>query len=235
MTQRSLLVGQTPNVIVRASGDVSVHGWDSDRVLANTESRWGLKVERRNESEIARIRARVGDHTLLDLRVDPLGRLKKNVRSEAIEVQIGGSGKVSVPLGSTVKVYAGKSVEVQDIRGSVTLYAGFNVHVRNVYTLVHVSAGGAIDFECEQVEGDDVKFTAGRDLRCYIRKLIDVRFMIDDLGGYWEAVLGDGRTKIRLKAGGDVTLVTDQELTGQPPYDVIGRVERPNAASSENG
>jgi hypothetical protein len=27
---------------------------------------------------------------------------------------------------------------------------------------------GAIDLECEQVEGDDVKFTAGRDLRRYI-------------------------------------------------------------------
>ena len=230
MTQRSLLVGQTPNVIVRAGGDVSVQGWDNDRVLADTDSRWGLKVERRSESEIARIRARVGDHTLLDVRVDPLGRLKKNVRGEATDVQIGGSGKVSVPLGSTVKVYAGKSVDVQDIRGRVTIYAGSDVRVRNVHTLVHVSAGGSIDFECEQVAGDDVKFTAGRDLRCYIRSLTDAKFMIDDLGGYWEATVGDGRTRILLKAGGDVTLVTDQELTGQPPYDVIGRVERPNAA-----
>jgi len=235
MTQRSLLVGQTPNVIVRTGGDVSVQGWGNDRVLAETDSRWGLKVERRSESEIARMRARVGDHTLLDVRVDPLGRLKKNVRSEAIEVQLGGSGKVSVPLGSTVKVYAGKGVEVQDIRGSVTLYAGANVRVRDVHTLVHVSAGGSIDFECEQVEGDDVKFTAGRDLRCSIRGLTDARFMIDDLGGYWEATIGDGRTRVRLKAGGDVTLVTDQRLTGQPPYDVIGKVERPNAASSQNG
>ncbi len=235
MTQRSLLVGQNPNVIVRAGGDVSVHGWDNDRVLANTESRWGLKVERRSESEIARIRARVGDVTLLDLRVDPLGRLKKNVRSEAIEVQLSGSGKVSVPLGSTVKVYAGKSVEVQDIRGSVTLYAGFNAHVRNVHTLVHVSAGGSVDFECEQVEGDDVKFTAGRDLRCSIRGLTDARVMVDDLGGYWEGIIGEGRTKVRLKAGGDVTLVTDQVITGQPPYNIIGKIERPNTTSSENG
>ena len=235
MTQRSMLAGRNPNVVVRAGGDVHIQGWDNDRVLADTDSRWGLKVERRSESEIARIRARVGDHTLLDVRVDPIGRLKKNVRSEAIEVQIGGSGKVHVPVDSHMKVYAGKSVEMQDIRGSVTLYAGFNVHVRNVRTLVHVSAGGSLDFECEQVEGDDVKFTAGRDLRCYIRGLTDARFMVDDLGGYWEAVVGDGRTKIRLKAGGDVTLVTDQVITGQPPYDVIGKIERPNTMSSETG
>ncbi len=235
MTQRSILAGQSPSVVIRAGGDVRVEGRDSDRVLADTDSRRGLKVERRSESEIGRARAKVGDRVLFDVRFTVRHPLKKEPLGEVIEVQIGSSGKVHVPRSSNVKVYTGKNAEVQDIQGSVTVYAGSDVRVRNVDTLVHVSAGGAIDFECEQVEGDDVKFTAGRDLRGYIRGLTDARFMIDDLGGYWEAVLGDGRTKIRLKAGGDVTLVTDQVITGQPPYDVIGKVERPNAASSENG
>ena len=70
------------------------------------------------------------------------------------------------------------------------------------------------------MEGDDVKFTAGRDLRCYIRSVTDATFMLDDLGGYWEGIIGEGRTKIRLKAGGDVTLVTDRDMTSRPPSDV---------------
>jgi hypothetical protein len=59
--------------------------------------------------------------------------------------------------------------------------------------------------------------------------------MIDDLGGYWEGIIGEGRTKIRLKAGGDVTLVTDRDMTSRSPSDVLGNVERPNAPDSENG
>jgi hypothetical protein len=58
--------------------------------------------------------------------------------------------------------------------------------------------------------------------------------MIDDLGGYWEAILGTGRTNIRLKSGGDVTLVTDQDVIGQPPYDTFGKIERPSVAGGEN-
>lgn len=235
MTQRSILAGRTPNVVIRAGGDVRVEGRDSDRVLADTESRWGLKVERRSESEIGRARAKVGDRVLFDVRLNVRNPLKKESLGEVIEVQIGGSGKVHVPRSSNVKVYTGKNAEVQDIQGSVTIYAGLDARVRGVHTLVLVSAGGSLDFECEQVAGDDVKFTAGRDLRCHIRNLTDARVMVDDLGGYWEGIIGEGRTKIRLKAGGDVTLVTDQVITGQPPYDVIGKVERPNAASSENG
>jgi hypothetical protein len=235
MTQRSILAGLTPNVIVRTGGDVSVHGWDSDRVQADTDSRWGLKVERRSESEIARIRAKVGDHVLLDVRVDPIGWLKTGASSQVIEVQLGGSGKVYVPAGSQVKVYAGKGAEAHDVRGHIAIYAGGDVRVRNVDTLAHVSAGGSIDFECEKVLGDEVKFTAGGDLRCHVRGLADATFMIDDLGGYWEATLGDGRTQVRLKASGDVTLVTHHDLTSQPPYDVIGKVERPGTAGGENG
>jgi len=121
MTQRSMLAGRNPNVVIRAGGDVRVEGRDSDRVLADTDSRWGLKVERRSESEIARARARVGDHVLFDMRLNVRNPLKKGPRGEVTEVQIGGSGKVYVPLGSDVTVYTGKNAEVQDIQGSVRL------------------------------------------------------------------------------------------------------------------
>ncbi len=233
MTQRSILAGPTPNVEIRASGDVSIEGWDSDRVQADADSRWGLKVERRSAAEIARARAKVGDHVLLDVRLKVKNPLKKDVRDEVTDVQIGRSGKVYVPLNSRVKVYADKSVDVQNIRGSVAVYAGRDVRIRNVHSLVHLSAGRSIDFECEEVEGDNVKFSAGRDLRCYIQSLTDARFMINDLGGPWEAVIGDGRTKIRLDSGGDVTLVTDRAIVSQSPYDTLGRIERPSQTGSE--
>jgi hypothetical protein len=235
MTQRSILAGQNPSVVIRAGGDVRVEGWDSDRVQADTDSRWGLKVERHSESQIARARAKVGDRVLFDVRFNVRRPLTKEPPGEVIEVQIGDDGTAHVPRNSHVKVYSGKNAEVQDIQGSVVVYAGLDGRVRGVHTLVHVSAGGSLDFECEQVAGDDVKFTAGRDLRCYIRSLTDARFMIDDLGGYWEAIIGEGRTKIRLKAGGDATLVTDRELTSRPPYDVLGKVEHPNTASEQSG
>jgi hypothetical protein len=234
MTQRSIQAGQTPTVIVRAGADVRIEGWDDDRVLADTESRWGLKVERRSESEIGRVRARVGERTLFDVPIDVAGLTKKNVRAEVTEVEIGGSGQVRVPLGSRVKVYAGKSVEVRSIQGSVAVYAGRDVRVGDVHTLAHVSAGGAVDLECETVEGDDVKIEAGRDVRCHIRGLADARFMINDLGDYWEGVVGDGRVKIRLKAGGDVTLVTDREVVAQPPHYILGNIQRPDDASGQD-
>jgi hypothetical protein len=200
MTQRSIPAGQTPDIIIRVGGDVTITGWDSDRVLANTDSRWGLKVERRGETT---------------------------------QVEIGGSGGVQIPTGSNVKIYAGKSTDVRNIRGNVTVYAGRDVRTRKVQTLVHASAGGAIDLECETVEGDDVKFSAGRDLRCYIRSLTDAKLMINDLGGYWEGVIGGGRIKLRLQAGGDVTVVTDQEVIAQPPHYVVGNIERPTEAGAE--
>jgi hypothetical protein len=153
---------------------------------------------------------------------------KKDADAEVTEVGIGSSGQVYVPVGSHVKVYAGKSVEVRDIRGDVAVYAGGDVHTRTVHMLVHATAGGAMDLECESVEGDEVKLSAGRDVRCYIRGLTDAKLMINDLGGYWEGVIGEGRTKVRLTAGGDVTVVTDQEVVPQPPDYVLGRVERPN-------
>jgi hypothetical protein len=154
--------------------------------------------------------------------------LKVKRRGDTIEVVIGGSGEVQVPLQSNVTVYAGQSVEMRNISGSATLYAGGHGYLRGVDTLVHAATGGALEIECERVEGHDIRCSAGRDLRCFIRDLSDAKLMIDDLGGYWEAVIGSGRTRIRLKAGGDITLVTDRSVVAQPPHYVLGKIERPD-------
>ena len=170
-------------------------GWEQERVLANSESRWGLKVERR------------GDKT---------------------EVQMGGSGEVFVPHGSSVTVYTSRSAEVRDVRGSVAAYAGGDVRVRNIGTLTHVAAGGTLDLDCETVEGKDAKFVAGRDLRFRMRAVADVRMVIKDIGGRWEAIFGKGSNRIQLKAGIDVTLVTDKEFKTPSLNIAIGRVEKPS-------
>jgi hypothetical protein len=57
--------------------------------------------------------------------------------------------------------------------------------------------------------------------------LTDAKLMVDDLGGYWAGVIGNGRTTIRLKAGGDVTLVTERTVIAQPPHYILGKIERP--------
>ncbi len=229
MTQRSIQAGATPTVIVKAGMNVQVEGWDEERVLASTEHKWGLKVERRSESALGHVRARakVGDRVLFDVSTDLLKRKKQDEPDDAIQVHVGGDAVVRVPYGSTVKVYAGRSVEVRDIRGSVTAYAGRDVLLRNVRTLVHVSAGRAMDLECETLAGENVKFSAGRDLRFYVRDLDNATIRVDDLGGDWEGVIGDGRRQIRLKAGGDVIVVTDRPIKGQPPDEPLGHIEPP--------
>jgi len=153
--------------------------------------------------------------------------LRKNVQGEAIEVQIGGDGHVRVPFGSDLTVYAGRSAEVRHIQSHVTATAGHDLSVRDVQVLVHAAAGGNLDIDCATLEGDEFKFGAGRDLRFYVHDLTDAKVMIKDLGSYWEAILGTGRLRIWLKAGGDVTLVTDQEVKAQPPQYMLGNIERP--------
>lgn len=49
MTTRTIIAGENPVVIIRAGGSARIEGSDSDRVTATTESRWGLKVERRGD------------------------------------------------------------------------------------------------------------------------------------------------------------------------------------------
>ncbi len=229
MTQRSIQAGKTPTVIVRASMDVQVEGWDAERVLASTEHKWGLQVERHGESALGHVRARakVSERVLFDVSTDLFKRKKQDVPDDAIQVKVGGDAVVRVPYGSTVQVYAARSVEVRDIRGSVTVYAGWDARLRNIHTLAHVSAGRAMDLECETLAGENIKFTAGRDLRFYVRDLSDATIIVDDLGGDWVGVIGDGRRQIRLKAGGDVTVVTDQPVKGQGPDEVLGHIESP--------
>ncbi len=111
--------------------------------------------------------------------------------------------------------------------------AGHDLSVQDVQTLVHAAAGGDLNIDCAVLGGDEFKFGAGRDLRFHVHDLDDAKVVIREAGTYWEAVLGSGRLKIWLNAGGEVTLVTDHEVKAQPPYYVLGNIERP-AASSEH-
>jgi hypothetical protein len=241
MTERSIQAGKSPTVIVRGGMDVRVEGWEDERVLASTQHKWGLKVERRGESAVGHVRARakVGDRVLFDFNADLIKpsyagkRKKKDVPEDAIQVQAGGDTVVRVPYGSTVKVYAGRSVDVRDIRNSVTAYAGRDVHLRGVHTTGHVSAGRAIDLDCETLAEDNAKFTAGHDVRFHVRELTDTTIRVDDIGGYWEGIIGGGQRQIRLKAGGDVTLVTDQEVRARSPNEALGRIEKPARGGNE--
>src|SRR5512136_2423143 len=110
MTQRSMLAGQTPTIVVGANGSVTVEGWESDRVQANTDSRWGLQIERRRAADIGRERARaaIGERVLFDVSFDnPFNRSKRlmeYVQGEVIEVQLS-DGQVRVPFHSELIVY----------------------------------------------------------------------------------------------------------------------------------
>ncbi len=237
MTQRSIQAGPAPIVVIKAGGNVRVEGWDDERVLASTEHKWGLKIERRSESAVGHVRARakVGDHVLFDLSTDLLKRKKKDLPDDAIQVHVGGDVVVHVPRRSTLKVYAGRGVEARDIHGSVIVYAGRDVRLRNIHTLVHVSAGRASDLECEMLAGEeDVKFTAGRDLRLHVRDLADARVIVNDMGGDWEGVIGRGTRKVRLNAGGDVTIVTRQEVKALPPDYYLGNIESPKEKTGDD-
>lgn len=144
-----------------------------------------------------------------------------------IEVQLGGSGQVLVPVGSSIGVYAGKSAEIQSVQGTISVFAGLDARIQEGNLLAQASAGRSMDIDCQTVASRELRIDAGRDLRCWFRSLQDVHYLIDDLGGRWETVLGDGGTLIYLKAGGDVTLVTAADVVGQPPDFILGKIERP--------
>lgn len=194
MTERRIFSGSTPQVIIRSGGDVTVKGYDSDRVLADASGLWGLQLKR---------------------------------KKGAIEIQIGGNGQVLVPFGSRVTVYAGKSAEIQSIQGSVSAVTGLNLTTRDCNVLERAAAGGKIDMDCKTIAGRVLKISAGWHLRCWLRDLKNVKYQIDDLGGKWQAIFGDGSTLIWLKAGGDVSLVSDETAIYQPPDGPHGLVERP--------
>lgn len=227
MTQRSILAGQLP-ILIHASASVEVEGWDSDRVQADSDSRWGMELERRSKTEFGRIRAKVGDFTLLNVGLDKniINGLRNVADEEVIDVKLSGDGKVLVPRNAIVKIYAGKAVSASNLTGPVDIFAGGDVGVRNVHALGQASAGRSMDLTCDELASGDLKFSAGRDIRFNVGTLTNVSLVIHDLGGKWEASVGNGQTRVQLKAGGDITLVTDQELTAQAPHFLLGKIEK---------
>src|SRR5690349_15009669 len=152
MTQRSILAGKNQTIIIRVGGSVIVKGHDSDLVVAETESKWGLSMERRSESQIGRARAAVGELVLFDVRLK-MPNIGGKSDAEIIEVQIGANGEVLVPYASNLKVYAGKDIDVQDIQGQVDAYAGLSLALKDVYRLGNVSAGSKMDVDCQTMLG----------------------------------------------------------------------------------
>jgi hypothetical protein len=90
-----------------------------------------------------------------------------------------------------------------------------------------------MDVDCQTICEDNITFSAGSDLRFYIQTLTSAHFRVNDLGGYWEGKIGDGQFSITLKAGGDVTLVTDQKVEALPPNYILGKIERPSASPDQ--
>lgn len=227
MTQRSILVGTNQTIIIKAGGSVTVRGQEGEHLSAETEGPGGLSVERRSESEIGRARAAIGDHVLFDVRIK-LPTLTEKKTEEVVEVLMGGSGKVLVPFESNLKVYAGKDIDVRDIRGHVDAYSSSNLRLQNVYRLGNASAGGSMDIVCQTMASNDITFSAGSDLRFHVADLTSARLRVKDIGGYWEARIGGGEKSVYLKSGGDVTFVTDQDVQALPPNYILGKIEKPN-------
>ena len=224
MTHRSFLAGTNQTIIIKAGGSVTAKGHDSDLIIADTRDKWGLSIDRRSEAEIGRARAAIGERVLFDLR---LKKPSLSASREVIEVQISGSGEVFVPLSSNLKLYAGKDIEVEDIQGQVDAYSGLNLKLKDVQILGTVSAGRAMDVDCQTLLGTDVTIGAGSDLRFHVADLTNARLRVKDIGGYWEARIGDSEKSVYLKSGGDVTFVTDQKVEALPPNFILGTIEKP--------
>ena len=88
MTQRSMPVGQTPTIVIRGN-NITVEGWDSDRIQANNDDRWGVEIEKRQVADVGRERARaaIGDRVLFDISFanpfNPSQRLLKDFQALA--------------------------------------------------------------------------------------------------------------------------------------------------------
>ena len=229
MTQRSIVAGNNQTIVIKVAGSVSVKGHESNLVVAETKDKGGLTLERRNATEVGRARGAIGDHVLFDVRAKlPDFKEEKNSSPEVIEVQMGGSGEVFVPFESNLKIYAGKDIDVQAVEGQVDAYSGLNLSLQNISRLGVVSAGGAMNIDCQSMIGQDVTFSAGRDLRFHVDDLTSAHLRVKDIGGYWEARIGDGEKSVYLKSGGDVTFVTDQQVVPLAPNSNLGKIERPN-------
>jgi hypothetical protein len=228
MTQRSILAGKNQTIVIKVGGNVTVKGHDSDLVTAEYKDMGGLTLERRSESQIGGAQAVVGDHVLFDVSIKLPNLKEKKVPGEVIEVQMGGSGEVLIPFESNVKVYAGKDLEVQGIKGQVDAYSGHKLNLQEVYCLGNASAGSNMNIDCQTMYGKDVTFGAGSDLRFHVADLTSARLRVKDIGGYWEARIGNGEKLVYLKSGGDVTFVTDQKVEPLPPNYILGKIEKPS-------
>ena len=227
MTQRSILAGKNETIIIKVGGSVTVKGHDSELVTAETKGMWGLTMERRNESQIGRARAAIGEHVLFDVRLNLPNLSGKKESNEVIEVQIGASGEVLVPFSSNLKVYAGKHIDVQGVRGQVNAYSGLDLKLQDIYCLGNASAGRSMSIDCQKMIGRDVTFGAGSDVHFHVADLTSLRLRVKDIGGYWEARIGGGEKSVYLKSGGDVTFVTDQKVEPLPPNYILGNIEKP--------
>lgn len=227
MTQRSMFAGKNPTVIIKAGASVTVKGWEEDRVQAETDNNWGLQMELRSAAELGRARAAIGDHVLFDIHLKMPNLTGKESAEDVIDIQLGGSGEVLLPFGSTLKIYAGRDIDTQGVTGQVDAYAGFRLHLQNVYCLGNASAGSSMHVDCQTMVVKDVTFSAGSDLRFHVHDLNNARIRIKDLGGYWEAQIGKPEKAVYLKSGGDVTLVTDQKVEPVPPNYILGKIVTP--------
>ena len=226
MTQRTIPVGANPTIIIKAGSNVTVRGQESEFINAETSGSRGLTIDKHSAAEFARARAAVGEHVLFDLRLKRPGRRDAASAQDVIEVQIWASGQVNVPRGASLKVYAGNDIEIQDIQGSVDAYSGGKIQMQAVGALGTASSGGAMNLECQSLVHPKAEFKAGGDLRLFVRDLNSARVRVSDLGGYWEALIGDGEKRVTLKCGGDVTLVTDEQVLAQPPQYILGKIEK---------
>ena len=109
-----------------------------------------------------------------------------------IEVQMGANGEVLVPFSSNLKIYAGRDIDVQGVHGQVDAYSGAKLSLQDVYCLGNVSAGWTMNIDCQTMIGNDVTFGAGNDVRFHVADLTSLRLRVKDIGGYWEARIGNG-------------------------------------------
>ncbi len=154
MTQRSMQAGSNQTIIIKVGTSVVVKGHDSDMLVAETKGKWGLQIERHSASQFARARAAVGETVLFDIKLNkPGSRPDEKGSDEVIEVKMGTSGEVFVPFSSNLKIYAGKDIEVQSVRGQVDAYSGRNLSMKDVTRLGNASAGRSMMIDCQSMLG----------------------------------------------------------------------------------